>query len=252
MNSVDIPKPLPTLENHTPPPPEPPKASEQVSDEPAAALVDSVRERHQTDEQFAGITEIANSNMTEDNASVEKDAQEKLKVEQEAAEKQKEEEAKKQEKERLIRAGKAKLLKEKLKELFQELATLNPGDLASVVTSGKTNEGSNLQSKAMGSLGPEVAQPLAQAFKEGAMALPKLIEALPGLLQQFDENLTKEATERVEKQLEEKQKVEGEQKEKEDKNLGESQQTENPGEPESKTPPVEVSPAPKPPESQKV
>ena len=146
----------------------------------------------------------------------EKDKLEKLKAEQETLEKQKEELVSQQEKERLIREEKEKILQEKLDELFKEFEALNPRDFVSIFRSGKTSEGRNVESKSMGSLNPEMAQFLAKAFKEGIKLFPKILEALPELLKKFDEDLTKEATERVDKKLEEeKQKLEKEQKKEE-------------------------------------
>lgn len=143
----------------------------------------------------------------------EKDKLEKLKAEQELLEKQKEELISQQEKEKLIREEKEKILQEKLDGLFKEFEVLNPQDLESIFKSGKTHEGRNVESKSMGSLDPETAQSLAKAFNEGIKLLPKILEALPELLKNIDEDLTKEATERVDKKLEEeKQKMEEGQK----------------------------------------
>lgn len=148
--------------------------------------------------------------------SLEKDKLEKLRAEQEGLEKQKEELISQQEKERLIREEKEKILQEKLDEVFEEFEGLNSRDFGSIFKSGKTPEGRNVESKSMGSLEPEVAQSLAKAFKEGIKLLPKILEALPELLKKFDEDLTKEATERVDKKLEEeKQELEEEQKKEE-------------------------------------
>lgn len=133
----------------------------------------------------------------------EKDKLEKLKTEQKNLKKQKEKLISQQEKESLIREEKEKILQEKLDELFKEFEGLNPRDLESIFKRGKTPEGRNVESKSMGSLDPETAQSLAKAFKEGNKLLPKILEALPELLKKFDEDLTKEATERVNEKLEE-------------------------------------------------
>lgn len=169
----------------------------------------------------------------------EKDKMEKLKAEQEALEKQKEELISQQEKKRLIREEKEKILQEKLDELFKEFEELNPRDFESIFKSGKTREGGNVESKSMGSLDPETAQSLAKAFKEGIKLLPKILETLPELLKKFDEDLTKEATERVDKKLEEeKAKMEQEQEEKPE----ESKPEEKPKVPEGEISPSEVKP----------
>lgn len=172
----------------------------------------------------------------------EKDKLEKLKAEQVALEKQKEELISQQEKERLIRAEKEKILQEKLDELFKEFEVLNPRDLESVFKSGKTHEGRNVESSAMGELDPEIAKSLAKAFKEGIRLLSKILEGLPELLEKFDEGLTKEATERVSKKLEkEKQKMEegqNEQEKPEEPELGEKE----PKIPEDEILPEEVTP----------
>ncbi len=171
----------------------------------------------------------------------EKDKLEKLKAEQEGLEKQKEELISQQEKERLIREEKEKILQEKLDEIFKEFEGLNPRDFESIFKSGKTSEGRNVESKSMGSLEPEVAQSLAKVFKEGIKLLPKILESLPELLKKFDEDLTKEATERVDKKLEEeKQKMEEEQK-KEEK-LEEPKPEEKPKVPEGEIPPGGIKP----------
>lgn len=172
----------------------------------------------------------------------EKDKLEKLKAEQEALEKQKEELISQQEKERLIREEKEKILQEKLNELFKEFEALNPRDFESIFKSGKTREGRNVESPAMGELDPEIAKSLAKAFKEGIKLLPKILEALPELLKKFDEDLTKEATEKVDKKLEEeKQKMKEEQK-KEEKPEEPKPEEEKPKIPEGEILPGEVKP----------
>ena len=171
----------------------------------------------------------------------EKDKLEKLKAEQEALEKQKEELVSQQEKERLIREEKEKILQEKLDELFKEFEGLNPRDFESIFKSGKTPEGRNVESKSMGSLNPEMAQSLAKAFKEGIKLLPKILEALPELLKKFDEDLTKEATERVDKKLEE-EKAKMEEEQKKEEKPEEPKPEEKPKVPEGEIPPGEIKP----------
>jgi len=137
-----------------------------------------------------------------------KDRLKKLQDEQKNLEKQKEELVSQQEKEQLIRAEKEKILQSKLNELFEEFKGMNAGDLESIFTTGKTPEGRVFESRSLGSLEPEVALSLAKAFKEGMAVLPKILEVLPDLLKQFDEQLTEQATKNVEAELEsEKQKM---------------------------------------------
>ncbi len=171
----------------------------------------------------------------------EKDKLEKLKAEQEALEKQKEELVSQQKRERLIREEKEKILQEKLDELFEEFEGLNPRDFESIFKSGKTPEGRNVESKSMGSLNPEMAQSLAKTFKEGIRLLPKILEALPDLLKKFDEDLTKEATKRVDKKLEEEKAKMEEEQEKEEK-PEEPKIEEKPKVPEGEIPPSEIKP----------
>lgn len=173
--------------------------------------------------------------------SSEKDKLEKLKSEQEGLEKQKEELVSKQEKERLIREEKEKILQEKLNEIFKEFEELNSRDFESIFKSGKTSEGRNVESKSMGSLEPEVAQSLAKAFKEGIKFLPKILEALPELLKKFDEDLTKEATEQVDKKLEE-EKAKMEEEQKKEEKPKEPKPEENPKVLEGEIPPSEIKP----------
>ncbi len=142
----------------------------------------------------------------EDPPSIQSDQQrlEELQAEQEALKKQQEElEAQqgKKGKEQLIQEAKGRILQEKLNELFKAFEQLNQTDLESILNSGRTREGRNVTTPSMGELDPQVAQSLARAFKEGVRLLPKILEALPDLLKKFDEELTKEATERVEQDL---------------------------------------------------
>ncbi|MDO8523051.1 MAG: hypothetical protein Q7S12_02055 [bacterium] len=164
----------------------------------------------------------------------EKDKLEKLQAEQEGLDKQKEELISRQEKELLIREEKEKILQEKINEVFKEFEELNPRDFESIFKSGKTSKGQNVESKSMGSLDAEIAQSLAKAFKEGIKLLPKILEALPELLKKFDEGLTKEATERVNKRLEEEQKKE--------EKPEEPKPEKKPEAPKSETPPGEIKP----------
>jgi hypothetical protein len=133
----------------------------------------------------------------------------KLQTEQELLEKQREELVNQEERERLIREEKENILQERLDELFKEFESLNAIDFESIFANGKTREGRNVESVSQGELDPEVAKSLAKAFKEGIKLLPKILETLPELLKAFNEDLTKEATQRVEQKLaEEKQKTE--------------------------------------------
>jgi hypothetical protein len=149
--------------------------------------------------------------LKEDPQSVvaDKDRLKKLQDEKVALGKQKEELVSQQEKEKLIKKEKGIILQQKLDELFEEFEALNPRDLENILQSEKTLLGLNVESKSMGFLSPEVAQPLARAFKEGIKLLPKILEAQPDLLKNFDQQLTEEATKNVEEKLEvEKQKIE--------------------------------------------
>jgi len=131
----------------------------------------------------------------------------KLQLEKEALEKLKAE---------LIQEEKEKILQEKLDGIFKEFEGLNSQDFESILKSGKITGGRNVESKSIGSLNPETAQSLAKAFTEGIKSLSKILEALPEFLKKLDEEATREATENVDKKLEEeKQKVEEDQKTKE-------------------------------------
>ena len=171
-----------------------------------------------------------------------KEKLEKLQAEQKALEKQKEKLISQQKKERLIREEKEKILQEKLDELFKGFEALTPRDFESIFKSGRTREGRNVESASMGELDPEVAQSLAKAFKEGIKLLPKILEALPELLKKFDEDLTKEATERVEQKLEEEKKME--EKQPKEEKPAEQKPEEKPGAPESKIPTEELKQGP--------
>lgn len=130
-----------------------------------------------------------------------------LKDKQEILEKNKEDFVNEQEKEQLIQQEKEEILQEKIDELFEKFNGLAPRDLESILKSGKTSNGENVESKFMGSLEPAVAKSLAHAFKDGIKLLPKLIEILPEMMKKFDKELTNEATKRVEQKLEEQKQV---------------------------------------------
>ena len=136
-----------------------------------------------------------------------KEKLEKLRTEKEGLEKQSEELISKQEKERLIREEKEKILQQRIDGLFEEFKSLNPQDFESIFKTGKNREGGKMESKVMGTLDPETTKYLASAFKEGIKLLPKILESLPELLKKFDENLDKEAEERVDKKLEDEKKM---------------------------------------------
>lgn len=175
----------------------------------------------------------------------EKERLEKLQAEQEALEKQKEELISQQEKEMLIREEKEKIFQEKLNELFKEFEALKPRDFESIFKSGKTREGRNVESSSMGELDPDMAKSLAKVFKEGIKLLSKILEALPELLKKFDEDLTKEATERVEQKLEEEKKKLKEEEAKEEKPV-EQKPKEKPEAPEGEIPEGEIKQEPSP------
>jgi gamma-glutamyl-gamma-aminobutyrate hydrolase PuuD len=69
------------------------------------------------------------------------------------------------------------------------------------------------ESKSVGSLNPEMAKSLAELFEKGIKMLPEILKNLPNLLKQFDNELTKEAIERVDKLI-----AEGKQNMEEQKN----------------------------------
>jgi len=159
---------------------------------------------------------------------VEKDRLEELKAEQKVLEKQK--------RESLIRQEKQKILEEKLDELNKQFEDLDPKDFESVLKTGKISNGQNIESKSMGSLEPENAQFLAKAFREGIkINLLIMLQALPELLNKINEDLTKQATEEVDKkQEEEKQKLEEEKKKEEEQKKLESEANSNEVIPEQK------------------
>jgi uncharacterized protein with von Willebrand factor type A (vWA) domain len=88
-------------------------------------------------------------------------------------------------------------------QLFEELKNLDPTELASLAQSGMTSSGGQMESRAMGSLTPEMAKQLAEQAQSGALDVASVVKAIPELLKQFDEYLTDEATRRVEQRLEE-------------------------------------------------
>jgi len=144
------------------------------------------------------------------NALLNKEQLRSLQEKQETLESQKRELVNQIEKERLIREEKVKILQERLDELFKEFGSLSPRDLKSVLKNGRTREGTNVESRSMGELGPEMVKILAKFFTEGAKSLSEISEILPDLSKKLDEELTKEATERVEKKIEEEKKKKGE------------------------------------------
>jgi uncharacterized phage infection (PIP) family protein YhgE len=175
----------------------------------------------------------------EDSPSIssEKDKLEQLKAEQEGLDIQKEQLISQRERDQLIREEKLVVLQDKLDEVFKEFENLNPRVFDSIIMIGKTPEGHNLESRSLGFLDPEVAQNLAKAFKEGVKLLPKILESLPDLLKKFDDDLTNEAADRVDKILtEEKQKSTDEQ------NMKDAPEVKKPKE-ELGTPDDEISPS---------
>lgn len=165
---------------------------------------------------------------------------EELQDERSALEKQKEKLISQQEKEKLIKEEKEKILQRKLDALFREFKALSSNDLESISRDG-TLMGQNFESKSVGSLSPETAQFLARAFKEGIKLLSKILETEPNFLKKFDEKITEEATENVDKKLEEgKQKME-EDKAKEEK-PEELKSEENPETPKVEIPANETTP----------
>ena len=141
----------------------------------------------------------------------EAERRQKLQDEQEELVKQKEE-LMRQERERLIRAEKQNILQEKIDGLFREFEALDTPDLESLFATGRNRNGELWESGAMGLLNPEIIKSLAIAFKEGIKLLPQILETLPELLKQFDEQLTNEAEEHVDQKLEQEQREEEEQK----------------------------------------
>ena len=129
------------------------------------------------------------------------DRLEKLQAEQEAFEKQRKEIISQQERTELITKEKQKILQEKLDGLFEEFRRLNVGELESIVQGGKTQGGLNFESKSIGSLNPEMAKSLAIAFKEGVKLLSEILRDHPNLLENLDDALTEEATERIDKKI---------------------------------------------------
>ena len=144
----------------------------------------------------------------EDTPSVlsEKDKLEKLLSEQETLERQKEELIGQQEKEKLIREEKEKIMQEKIEELFNELRSLRQEDFESIFQTGKTVNGQAVESNAMGTLEPDTARALANAFEEGIKFLPEILKNLPDIFEKWNEDLMEEATRRIEQMLEEEKK----------------------------------------------
>jgi len=146
------------------------------------------------------VREILNKNIEEE------DGVTKQKTEQEVL---------KQHKEELFAEEKRILMQEKLDEFFKELSQISHWDLNSLLESGKTADNKKFNSESMGQqLDPNMIKSLTKAFKEGIKSLPKIIEILPDILKEFNNNLTEEAEVSVEKKLQEEQEKELEEQKK--------------------------------------
>jgi len=148
-----------------------------------------------------------------------------LQAEQEELARQKEE-LLRQERGRLIREEKQHILQEKIDTLFQEFEALDMPDLESLFATGRNSNGKAWESGALGLLDSETIKSLAKAFKEGIKLLPQILETLPGLLKQFDEQLTHEAEERVDEKLDRAQEEEKNKEEQKNKAPEPEEQTE--------------------------
>jgi len=126
-----------------------------------------------------------------------KEELEKLEAEKERLEKEKKE---------LMREAKKEILQERVSNLFKEFEKMGAQALEALAQTGKTESGENMESGSMGSIDPETAKGLAKAFSEGLKFLPQILKALPGLMESFDAELTKEAEARAEKTMAEKEK----------------------------------------------
>ncbi len=126
---------------------------------------------------------------------------EKLENEKKELGKKKEDIVSQKEKDRLIEEEKGKILQEKLDEIFEEFELLNDKDIESISANGKTLDGSNVESKSIGSVDPKIAQHLAKAFNAGIKLSPKILEVLPDFLKRIDDDITNEAVERIEQKL---------------------------------------------------
>ncbi len=165
---------------------------------------------NKTKSELSGLREQMGLPPTEDDPpglASEAEKLQKLQAEQEELAKQKEE-LLRRERERLIREEKQHILQEKINDLFREFEALDMPDLESLFATGRNSNGGPWKSGALGLLDPEIVKSLAIAFKEGVKLLPQILETLPGLLKQFDEQLNHEAEERVDQQLEQEQKEE--------------------------------------------
>lgn len=125
-----------------------------------------------------------------------------LQSEKEALEKQQEELLLQQERKRLIDEEKANIIQEKIAQVFAEFKSLDQQDLSSILNTGHTFAGQVMESRALGSLNPDVAQQLVRAFNEGLKLLPQILERFPGIVEQLDDELTEEAEKRVDLKLE--------------------------------------------------
>jgi len=118
------------------------------------------------------------------------------KSEQDATKRNEEEGISQQEKEKLIQEEKEKIIQEKIDELFKQFESFSAIDFKKITKKG-------MESSPFGSIDNKTAESLIKAFQEGAKLLPQILEILPDILKRFDEDLAKEAEERVEKRLEE-------------------------------------------------
>lgn len=132
-----------------------------------------------------------------------KELEEKREKEVENLEERQEGEGKisKEERERLIEEEKQKIWQEKIDHLFEEFKDLAKTDLESILRTGRMENGSTYESKSMGALKPETAQGFAQAFEQGMRLATEILKNLPDIINEFDEELTKEAEERVDKRI---------------------------------------------------
>ena len=130
------------------------------------------------------------------------------KTEQDATERNEEEGMGQQEKEKRVQEEKEKIIQEKIDELFKQFESFSAIDFKKIAKKG-------MESSPFGSIDNKTAESLIKAFQEGAKLLPQILEILPDILKRFDEDLTKEAEERVEKRLEEEKQNKDKDEEKE-------------------------------------
>lgn len=198
------------------------EAAEEVGQERVAGLETSIDKT--TEELNKTRESLGLPPLTEEphSLSTDKESVKKLEERQEELEQEKETLADEQEKEKLVGKEKEKILQEKIDELFKEFGSMGAKDFESLLGGGKKADGSSMESGGL-RLDPKTAKGLAAAFKEGLKLLPGILKALPGLMKEFDESLTKEAEDRVEKRLkEEKEKPEAD-GEKEDEKKAEAE-----------------------------